>query len=51
MQLSLEAIEGFKKAYKADFGISLNELEAQEMAQNLFGFYQLIVPKNEKTYS
>ncbi len=51
MQLSSESIKGFQEAYKIDFGISLNELEAQEMAQNLLSFYQLITPKNEKTCS
>lgn len=48
MPLPPESIEEFKKAYQADFDIDLTDSEAQEMAQNLLTFYQLIIPKCKK---
>jgi len=44
--LPLEAIEEFKRLYKARFDIDLNEIKAKRRALNLFYLYKAIYGEN-----
>ena len=51
MKLSAEAIKDFQDAYKAEFGISLNDHQANEAFLRFLRAMKIVyrpIPKNEK---
>ncbi len=51
MQLSKEAIEDYKKAFKEEFGEDLSDEEAMELGCDLLRLFQIIyrpIPLNKK---
>ncbi len=49
--LPLEAVEEFKKLYKAKFNKELSDQEAAKRANNLFGLYQAVYGTKDKNQS
>lgn len=51
MQLSKEAIEDYKKAFKEEFGEDLSDVEAMELGSDLLRLFQIIyrpIPLDKK---
>jgi len=48
MSLSSKTIEDFKRIYKEEFGIELTDSEAQEYANNLVRYFELLIKVDNK---